>query len=112
MKMLKNIPYEQAVAFAGLVEYGNGQVVSRTLLQNKNHSMTMFAFDAGEEISSHESSGDAFVLLLEGSALITIGDKTHAVKGGESIVMPAKVPHALRADTPFKMLLVVIFDAK
>ncbi len=74
-------------------------------------SLTLFAFDKGEEISSHSSTGDAFVLLLDGQAEITIGDNRYEVKQGECIVMPAGIPHALYAAEQFKMLLVVVFNA-
>jgi len=110
MAFIKNIPFSQAVDFAGLVEYGAGQIASRTLAQSKFLSLTLFAFDAGEEISSHKSSGDALVQCLDGSVKITLGDEIHMLKAGESIVMPAGIPHALLAETPFKMLLTVVFD--
>jgi len=84
--------------------------VSRTLSQGKNLSITLFAFDKGEEISSHSSSGDAFVQILDGEAEITIGEQKHILNAGEVIVMPAGVPHALYAKERFKMLLVVVFQ--
>lgn len=108
-KILKNIDFEKALELGSLVQYHEGQVVSRTLVQNKNVSITLFSFDKDEEISSHSSNGDALVLVLEGEAEITIGDNKHLVKGGQTIVMPAKVPHALFAKERFKMFLVVVF---
>lgn len=84
--------------------------MSRTLSQGKNLSITLFAFDKGEEISSHSSSGDAFVQILDGEAEITIGEQKHILNAGEVIVMPAGVPHALYAKERFKMLLVVVFQ--
>ncbi len=108
-KILKNIEFEKALEMAALVAYQEGQIVSRTLVQNKAVSITLFAFDTGEEISSHESQGDALVYILDGSASITVGGKVHAVEAGQTIVMPAGVPHALEAASPFKMLLVVAF---
>lgn len=109
MNILKNIEFEKALELGSLVDYHDGQVVSRTLAQNKHVSVTLFSFAKGEEISSHSSSGDALVTVLEGEAEITIGDKKHILKGGQSIVMPAQVPHALFAKERFKMLLVVVF---
>jgi quercetin dioxygenase-like cupin family protein len=109
-KFLKNIEYEIPLELGALVEYQQGQVVSRTLSQNNAHSLTLFAFDENEEISSHASTGDAVVTVLEGNALITIGDKQFGVKSGQTIVMPAGIPHAVAADGRFKMLLVVIFS--
>ncbi|MBO0566185.1 cupin domain-containing protein [Clostridium botulinum] len=93
-----------------LVNYEEGTVVSRTLAQGKPLSVTLFAFDKGEEISSHSASGDAMVYILDGEAEITIGEEKFNVKKGETIVMPANVPHALLATERFKMLLTVVFS--
>ncbi|MCS4483329.1 cupin domain-containing protein [Clostridium botulinum] len=93
-----------------LVNYEEGTVVSRTLAQGKPLSVTLFAFDKGEEISSHSASGDAMVYILDGEAEITIGEEKFNVKKGETIVMPANVPHALLATQKFKMLLTVVFS--
>lgn len=109
--MIKNINKSQVIDFAGLVEYAEGQIVSRTLSQNRHVSLTLFAFDKGEEISSHKSKGDALVLVLDGKTKITVGEQQYFLTQGQSIVMPAGVPHALEAEEPFKMLLTVIFPA-
>ncbi len=109
MKILKNIDLETVLSMAELVSYQPGQIVSRTLVQNNAVSITLFAFDADEEISAHESKGDALVYILDGSASVTIGDKVHSLTGGQTIVMPAGIPHAVQAPAPFKMLLVVVF---
>ncbi|ABO50131.1 Cupin 2, conserved barrel domain protein [Desulforamulus reducens MI-1] len=85
-------------------------MVSRTLAQGKPLSVTLFAFDRGEEISSHSSPGDALVYILDGESEITIGNEKHIVKSGEAIVMPNNVPHGLVAQERFKMLLIVIFN--
>ena len=95
---------------ASLVEYQKGQVVSRTLAQGKPVSITLFAFDEGEDISSHSSSGEALVYLLDGQAEITVGGEKFNLKKGETIVMPAGIPHALNAVKQFKMLLIVVFS--
>lgn len=108
-KMIKNIEFAKVLNMESLVNYQEGQVVSRTLAQGKNVSLTLFAFDKGEEISSHSSGGDAMVYLMDGEAEITIGDEVFDVKKGETIVMPAGVPHALLAKEQFKMLLIVVF---
>ena len=107
---LKNIDYQKALSLENLVEYQSGQVVSRTLAQGKNLSLTLFAFDKGEEISSHSSTGDAMVYILDGAAEITIGEEHFRLKKGETIVMPAGIPHALLAAEQFKMLLIVAFN--
>ncbi|HEX2938191.1 MAG TPA: cupin domain-containing protein [Ruminiclostridium sp.] len=109
--MLKNIDFETAIELVKTVEYQKGQVVSKTLAQNKAVSLTLFAFDKGEEISSHSSDGDAMVYIMDGKAEITIGEKKHDVEKGETIVMPAGIPHALFASEQFKMLLIVVFPS-
>ena len=110
--MLKNIEAETVLRLGNQVSYQKGQVVSKTLAQNSALSLTLFAFDKGEEISSHESGGDAMVTCLDGEGKITIDGKVYLLKEGESIVMPAKKPHAVYASEQFKMLLVVVFPSK
>jgi quercetin dioxygenase-like cupin family protein len=107
--LMKNIEFEKVLDLKALVDYGQGQVVSRTLAQNDAVSVTLFAFDEGEEISSHKSGGDAMITVLEGKAAVTIGDNQYQVGAGQTIVMPAGVPHAVAADGRFKMQLVVVF---
>ena len=107
--MLKNIPQNEALLLTELIPYQAGQVVSRTLSQNPHVSVTLFAFDKGEEISTHESGGDAMVTCLDGVGRITIDGVEHILHEGESIVMPARHPHAVYGQEQFKMLLVVVF---
>ena len=107
--LIKNIDIAKAVDTKALVNYQEGQVVSRTLAQGRTVSITLFAFDKGEEISSHASHGDAMVLILDGVAEITVGEETFILGEGETIIMPADVPHALLAKERFKMLLTVVF---
>ncbi|MCG0275187.1 MAG: cupin domain-containing protein [Thermosediminibacteraceae bacterium] len=109
-KFIKNITHSQVHNIVDLVEYREGRVESRTLAQGKNLSLTLFAFDKGEEISAHSSPGDALVHILDGEAEITIGDEKFRLKAGEMIVMPAGVPHALYAVERFKMFLAVVFQ--
>lgn len=106
---IKNMDFATIIPFAAQVGYQPGQIVSKTLAQNKSVSLTLFAFDKGEEISSHESSGDAMILVLDGTGEITIDGETFLVNAGESIVMPSKKPHAVKAAEQFKMFLVVVF---
>lgn len=108
---LKNIPHEEILSLASLVEAQAGQVVSKTLAQNSAVSITLFAFDKGEEISSHDSSGDALVTVLEGEGKLTVEGKDYVLRTGESLVMPAKKPHEVFARERFKMMLVVVFPA-
>jgi quercetin dioxygenase-like cupin family protein len=109
-KLIKNIEHSMVLPLAGQVEYLGGQIVSKTLAQNDYHSLTLFAFDKGEEISTHESEGDAFVYALDGTGRITINDSKFLLHAGEAIVMPANAPHAVFAEEQFKMLLVVLFQ--
>ena len=109
MNAIKNIEKSQVLTLKNEVSYQPGQVVSKTLAQNNALSVTLFAFDKGEEISTHESGGDAFVTCLDGVGRITIDGKEYLLREGESIVMPARHPHAVYGQEPFKMLLVVVF---
>lgn len=105
----KNIEKETVIELKEQVEYQEGQVVSKTLVQNDAVSVTIFAFEKGEEISTHESGGDAMVTVLEGTGRFTINGKVYILNAGESIIMPAKKPHAVFGEERFKMLLTVVF---
>ena len=109
MSFIKNISKSEVLTLKEQVSYQKGQVVSKTLAQNDALSVTLFAFDKDEEISTHESGGDAFVTCLDGVGRITIDGKEYLLREGESIVMPARHPHAVYGQEPFKMLLVVVF---
>lgn len=109
MDKMKNISKAEVLVLKDQVAYQEGQVVSRTLAQNAAVSVTLFSFDKGEEISTHESGGDAFVTCLDGVGEITIDSVKYELHEGESIVMPAKHPHAVMGKEKFKMFLVVIF---
>jgi quercetin dioxygenase-like cupin family protein len=111
-KFIKNIDFEMVHTLADLVNYQVGQVVSKTLTQNSSVSLTMFAFDKDEEISFHDSSGDAMVIVLDGQGEVTIGSNKYIVNKGETIIMPAKIPHAVYAKEQFKMMLLVVFPQK
>lgn len=108
-KFIKNIDFAAVLPLAEQVVYQKGQIVSKTLAQNKALSLTLFAFDKGEEISTHESGGDAMVIALDGEGQITIDGEKYVLHAGETIVMPSKRPHAVYALEQFKMFLVVVF---
>lgn len=108
-KLIKNLEHGEVIKLADQVEYLPGQIVSKTLAQNKHRSLTLFAFDKGEEISSHESEGDAMVTVLDGTGRVTIGDEEFILNACDTIIMPAKVPHAVYGEEKFKMFLVVVF---
>ena len=109
MDGMKNISKAEVLTLRDQVAYQSGQVVSRTLAQNEHVSVTLFSFDKDEEISTHESGGDAMVTCLDGVGRITIDGVAHILHEGESIVMPARHPHAVYGQEQFKMLLVVVF---
>jgi quercetin dioxygenase-like cupin family protein len=92
----------------GMVAYQEGSIVSRTIINKKSGTVTLFAFAAGQGLSEHTAPFDALAWALEGAAVITIGGEPRSLKNGQAIIMPANIPHAVRADEPFKMALVMI----
>jgi len=98
----------KALKMAILAEYQEGSVVSRTLIDKKIGTITLFAFAEGQGLSEHIAPYDAFVYILDGQAKITISGKVLNLNQGEMVIMPANEPHALKAAKPFKMLLVMI----
>ena len=98
----------RAIRLETLVDYGPGAVVSRTIKKGEAGSLTIFAFDAGQELSEHSAPFDAFVQVLEGEAELIIGKEPVRAMAGETVLMPAHVPHAVRAPGRFKMLLSMI----
>ena len=91
-----------------LLQYQDGSVVSRVLLKNNGGTVTLFAFDQGEGLSEHTAPFDALVLVVDGEAEVDIAGKAYSVRTGETITLPADIPHAVRAATRFKMLLTMI----
>jgi quercetin dioxygenase-like cupin family protein len=98
----------EVVALEESVAYQSGSVVSRTLLKDKNGSITVFAFDEGQELSDHTVPFDALVHVLDGEVEIRISGEPYVVKKGEAILMPAHRPHAVRAVKAFKMVLAMV----
>ncbi len=107
--MYKNIEKQTKLELKNLVTYQEGQVISKTLVQNESVSVTVFSFSKGEEISSHSSSGDAMVTVLEGTGRFIVGDQTFILNSGETLVMPKGISHSVFGIEKFKMLLVVSF---
>lgn len=105
--MYKNIEKHTKLRLKDEISYQDGQVVSKTLVQNEAVSMTLFSFDKGEEISTHAAAGDAMVTVLEGVGKFTVGGKEFILKEGETIIMPKDVPHAVYGEEKFKMQLIV-----
>ena len=98
----------KAVKAKDLAGYGKGAVVSRTIIEKKTGTVTIFSFDKGQGLSEHTAPFDALVEILDGEAEIKIAGKPRRVKAGEFIIMPANKPHALKAVKKFKMMLVMI----
>lgn len=93
---------------AELAAYQTASIVSRTLMDKTAGTVTLFAFDAGQGLSEHSAPFDALVYILDGTARITLGGKPLSLKTGETVVMPANVPHALKAEERFKMMLIML----
>lgn len=91
-----------------LVSYQEGAVVSRVVVKREAGNVTLFAFDAGQELTEHTAPYDALVHVLDGEAAITVAGRPHRVRAGEMILMPAHEPHALKAASRFKMMLTMI----
>jgi quercetin dioxygenase-like cupin family protein len=98
----------QAINLVSLIDYQEGAVVSRTLIDKKEGTLTLFAFDEGQGLSEHTAPFDAFIYILDGEAEVVISGKAHRVSAGEMIIMPANEPHSLKALEKFKMMLVMI----
>ena len=109
MAFIKNIDHEKVLNLASQITAAPGQIASKTLAQNKAVSLTVFAFSKGEEISTHDSTGDAMVHVIEGVGQFTVDGVGHICRVGDVLVMSAKKPHAVFAKEDFKMLLTVIF---
>ena len=93
---------------AGLVDYSEGAVVSRTVIKNPAGTVSLFSFDEGQALSEHSAPFDALVQVLDGEVELIIGGETILAKTGETVIMPANIPHAVNAVKRFKMLLTMI----
>ncbi len=101
-------PKSQVLPLAELVTYQEGSIVSRQITKSDAGNVTLFAFDAGQELSEHSAPFDALVHILEGSAEVRISGRPFDLSAGEAIVLPAGEPHALKAAKRFKMLLTMV----
>ena len=93
---------------AGSIAYADGAVVSKTILKKPSGNITLFAFDAGEGLSEHTTPHEALVQVLDGSVEITIGGEAHLLQAGQSLILPANIPHAVKAQERFKMMLTML----
>lgn len=98
----------KAIELATAVDYAGGSVVSKTILDKKTGTLTLFAFDKGQGLSEHTSPYDATVQVVDGTAELTVGGVPHLVTAGQVFIMPATVAHSLKAVERFKMLLIMI----
>lgn len=101
-------PKSTILKLAGLVSYQEGSVVSRQITKEEAGNVTLFAFDAGQELSEHSAPYDALLHVLEGEAEVRISGQPYALAAGDAIIMPGNEPHAVKATKPFKMLLTMI----
>lgn len=110
--MNDSIQHSTVITLKESIQYAEGAVVSKTLTKNKSGNTTLFAFDKGQGLSEHTAPFDATAVIVEGQSKITIDGEVFELKEGQMIVMPANVPHALEAVEPFKMMLIMIKEAK
>jgi len=103
-----DVCYGKAATLEGLIEYADDAIVSKTLLDKPIGTITLFAFDAGQRLSEHTAPFDAVVQVVDGQGVITIDGADHTLDAGQIIIMPANIPHAVRAEKKFKMLLTMI----
>ncbi|MHC4107883.1 MAG: cupin domain-containing protein [Planctomycetota bacterium] len=108
MTSARGVPPAEVVNIADLVEYNDGAVVSRTLLKSKAGTITLFAFDRDQGLSEHTAPFDALVQVVDGRGEFTIAGETHQVRVGQAILMPADIPHGVRAVDRLKMLLTML----
>ena len=103
-----NIEPGSAIELKSMVQYSKGSIVSRTVEETENGTVTLFAFDAGQSLSEHTAPYNAYVIILDGEAELKIGDENVHPEAGQVVLMPADIPHAVRAADRFKMLLVML----
>ncbi len=106
--MTTEFPKAKKFSFASEVDYSQGGIVSKNVLKRPTGNLSLFAFDKGESLSTHTAPFDATVQVIEGRARIVIGDEAFDLSGGETIIMPAGIPHSVEAVERFKMLLTMI----
>jgi quercetin dioxygenase-like cupin family protein len=108
--MVKALNSERAERMDQLVDYAEGSIVSRPIIRGSRGSLTLFAFDEGQELSEHTTPSEAVILVVDGCADVTLNGRTSSVQNGEMMVLPANVSHAVRANSRFKMALFMLRD--
>ncbi len=105
---MSTFEHSKKINFKKDIEYASNSVVSKRVLEKSTGNITLFAFDKGQKLSEHSAPFDAMVQVVEGTTEITINKKPYLLKAGETIIMPANIPHAVMAVEKFKMLLTMI----
>ncbi len=103
--------HSQVMDFSSIIEYSANGIISKRVLQKSNGNVSLFSFDADQKLSEHAAPFDALIQVIEGEAEILIDRKPYLLKAGQSIIMPANIPHAVNAVTRFKMLLTMIKES-
>lgn len=107
---MKNINKSEIINLKDSIDYVEGGISNLDIISKDNVKFMLMAFDEGEELSSHSAPGDAMVIALEGSAKLTVGDKTHIIKAGEELIFPKNINHNVEAIGKFKMALLLVMD--
>ena len=102
------IPTGEPLELANSIDYSDGGIVSKTLLDKKTGTLTLFSFDVGQGLSEHTSPYDATVQILDGQGILTINGERVVAETGSLVIMPANIPHDVQAEERFKMLLIMI----
>lgn len=105
---IKNFEQSKVVTLKDQIAVEEGTIVSKTLVNREDLTMTLFAFDKGQGVSTHAAPGDAMIVCLEGKADVVLNGENLQIKAGESLIMPAQAPHSVKAAEPYKMLLTVV----
>ncbi|MDP4291826.1 MAG: cupin domain-containing protein [Bacteroidota bacterium] len=108
--MINEFNHSEVFSYSGIIDYAQGSIVSRQILQRKSGNITLFAFDKGQLLSEHTAPFAALILIIDGEAEVKINSVPYALKAGQSIIMPANIPHAVTATERFKMVLTMIKD--
>jgi quercetin dioxygenase-like cupin family protein len=105
---LNEFPKSEVFSFSGSVDYAEGAIVSKTVLKKQSGNISLFSFAVGEALSEHTAPFDALIQVVDGRGEIIIGGKSFFLESGQSIIMPANIPHAVKAVEKFKMVLTMI----
>ena len=108
--MTNEFNHSEAFTYSDVIDYADGSIVSRQIIQRKNGNITLFSFDKGQRLSEHKAPFDALILIIDGEAEVRINSVPFKLIAGQTIIMPANVPHSVNATERFKMVLTMIKD--